>query len=92
MFSLRRLIKNYDETGSLNARMRVYVEKLMADPEWHAKQDRLRAEKQARQRAHQESVAERERRKLNSKGQRMERGQMSGKRNKSVKAWYSSRR
>ena len=57
--------------------MRVYVEKLMADPEWHANQDRLRAEKQARQRAHQESVAERERRKLNSKGQRMERGQMS---------------
>jgi hypothetical protein len=36
----------------------------MADPEWHAKQDRLRAEKQARQRAHQESVAERERKNL----------------------------
>jgi hypothetical protein len=36
MFSLRRLIKNYDETGLLNARMRVYVEKLMADPRWES--------------------------------------------------------
>jgi hypothetical protein len=43
----------------LAARMRVYAEKLLADPDWHAKNERVAAEKQARKRAREERLAAR---------------------------------
>jgi len=43
----------------LAARMKVYAEKLLADPEWHAKNERKAAEKAAKNQARLARIAER---------------------------------
>jgi len=48
----------------LAARMKIYVEKLLADPEWHAQNERKAAEKAARHEARLERIAERRKRKM----------------------------
>jgi hypothetical protein len=47
----------------LDERMRLYVEKLLADPTWHEEQRRKQAEKDARRKAREERLAARQLRK-----------------------------